>query len=60
MITNVFKEDAMEHCNYSVKCDVCTCKHNVNGYGCSLNTVKISRDCTDCTCCESFSAKDLE
>jgi len=50
----------MEHCNYSIKCDVCACKHNVNGYGCCLSTVKIGKDCTDCTCCESFSAKDNE
>ncbi|MBO4572313.1 MAG: DUF1540 domain-containing protein [Clostridia bacterium] len=50
----------MELHNNSVNCDVCTCKHNVNGYGCCLNKIKITKDCTDCTCCDSFSAKDAE
>ena len=46
--------------NSSINCDVCTCKHNVSGFNCSLRTIKIGKDCTDCTCCESFSAKDAE
>ena len=50
----------MEQVNHNVKCDVCTCKHNVSGFGCSLNSVRITTDCTDCTCCDSFSAKDRE
>ena len=45
----------MKELNASIRCDVRNCKHNVNGCNCCLNSVKISTDCTDCTCCESFS-----
>ncbi|MBR1890945.1 MAG: DUF1540 domain-containing protein [Clostridia bacterium] len=50
----------MRDYNSVIKCDVCACKHNVGGNGCCLNNVKISTDCTDCTCCQSFSAKDAD
>ena len=47
----------MKEKNDSINCDVLACKHNVNGCGCRLDAIKISTDCTDCTCCESFHAK---
>lgn len=50
----------MRNCNNSIKCDVCMCKHNVEGVGCSLDAIKVTTDCTDCTCCGSYSSKDQD
>ncbi|MBO7526094.1 MAG: DUF1540 domain-containing protein [Clostridia bacterium] len=47
----------MKEINNSIRCDVYSCTHNVNGCNCSLPSVKISTDCTDCTCCQSFHCK---
>lgn len=40
--------------NDCIKCDVHSCKYNCNGKNCSLNQVKITTDCTDCTCCDNY------
>ena len=47
----------MENINNGVMCDVCGCKHNENGCYCKLNKVRITTDCTDCTCCDSYTVK---
>ena len=47
----------MNENNHSILCDVRLCRHNVDGCNCSLDAVKITTDCTDCTCCDSFNAK---
>ncbi len=44
----------MEELNCGIVCDVKKCRHNFNGKSCTLNTVKVSCDCEDCTCCESY------
>ena len=48
-----------EKINDGVCCDVCSCEHNSNGTKCKLGTIKITKDCTNCTCCESFKNREL-
>lgn len=44
----------MENYNHGVLCDVRKCRHNHSGKNCTLSTVKVTCDCEDCTCCDSF------
>ena len=48
----------MENVNFSILCDVTRCKHNSNGKNCTINKIKVTSDCTDCTCCGSFDCAD--
>ncbi len=38
----------------SILCDVNKCKFNRNGKVCNLETIKVTCDCVDCTCCGSY------
>ncbi len=44
----------MESFNHGIVCDVKKCKHNYSGKNCTLSTVKVTCDCEDCTCCDSY------
>ncbi|MBP5308969.1 MAG: DUF1540 domain-containing protein [Clostridia bacterium] len=44
----------MPFANENIRCDVNSCKHNCEGKNCSLAQVRITTDCTDCTCCDSY------
>ena len=44
----------MPFANENIRCDVNSCRHNCNGKNCSLAQVRITTDCTDCTCCDSY------
>lgn len=42
-------------CNNGVCCNVCACKHNVDGCKCNLNQIKITKgDGTSLHYCESY------
>ena len=44
--------------NYSIKCDVTTCKHNAEGRNCALQQITVTCGCDgSCTCCGDFSEK---
>ncbi len=45
----------MDCVNKGVLCDVTCCRHNEDGCKCRLDTIKVTNDCADCTCCGSFS-----
>ena len=47
----------MASVNENIHCDVCNCAYNCEGKNCTLNQVKITTDCSDCTCCDSYSYK---
>ena len=48
----------MFKCNDKIKCDVCTCTHNVEGRNCCLDSVKITCGSEGCTCCDDYNDKD--
>ena len=48
----------MFKCNEKIKCDVCSCEHNVGGKNCQLDTVKITCGGAGCTCCDEYCNKD--
>ena len=47
--------------NYSIKCDVTSCKHNSDGRNCELEQIKVTcscdKDTCNCTCCGDFLEK---
>ena len=47
----------MASVNENIRCDVCNGAYNCEGKNCTLNQVKITTDCSDCTCCDSYSYK---
>ena len=57
--THIKKKEVkqMANINENIRCDVCSCAYNCEGKNCTLNQVKITTDCTDCTCCDSYSFK---
>jgi len=44
----------MDSVNKCINCDVAHCKYNAMGRNCSLGKIKVSQNCKDGTCCESF------
>ncbi len=50
----------MDQMNQGIRCDVNACEHNCDGMSCCLGTVKITCDCTGCTCCGDFKNKRTE
>ena len=50
----------MDQMNQGIRGDVNACEHNCDGMSCCLGTVKITCDCTGCTCCGDFKNKRTE
>ncbi|MBR2614718.1 MAG: DUF1540 domain-containing protein [Clostridia bacterium] len=44
--------------NSSIKCDVCSCRHNLNGEGCSLESICVTNSNSAKTRCNSFCEKN--
>ncbi|GEM_PF-1195873 len=44
----------MDNFNHGIVCDVKKCRHNYNGVHCTLERVKVTCDCDDCTLCDSY------
>ncbi|MBE5756382.1 MAG: DUF1540 domain-containing protein [Clostridiales bacterium] len=44
--------------NSSIKCDVCLCKHNVNGESCDLEKICVTNSSSQQTRCNSFCEKN--
>ncbi|MBE7087401.1 MAG: DUF1540 domain-containing protein [Clostridiales bacterium] len=45
--------------NFSIKCDVTGCRHNLEGCNCQLESIKVTCGCGDsCTCCNDYVAKE--
>ncbi len=44
-----------DKCNNGVCCNVCVCKHNIDGCKCGLNQIKVTKgDRTSLHYCESY------